>query len=171
MRNIVFAILFLFAAGLPGCAGLQKSGPDTAPAAPAYLSLNEYNHFVDAQTANLETLNEVMLQLANMADPQETYALSVLIETIETHIAMARNLADLAVLAGTDEFSGSPYVAHRYTETTDLLEADLGEIGMQNLALNKSQYKDVSAIFTGYLYDLEQLIKLIRADLSTLEKR
>ena len=141
-----------------------------AATAPEYLSLNRYNEFVEAQSENMAILLEVRRELAQDADPQEVYALSVLIRTLETHVAVARNLADLSLLAGTEQFAGSPYIRQRFSETAEMLEQDLSEIGMQNLALNKSAYKDVSAIFTGYLYDLEKLIKLVQNDLQALER-
>lgn len=159
------------------CASSRGSGPENAgrgaeaaSVAPEYLSLNRYNEFVGAQSANMAALLEVRRELARDADPQEVYALSVLIRTMETHVATARNLADLALLAGTEQFAGSPYIRERFSATAQMLEEDLSEIGMQNLALNKSAYKDVSAIFTGYLYDLEQLIKIVQSDLQALEK-
>jgi hypothetical protein len=170
MRVLLFALCIALPAGLSGCAGGKASAADPRTA-PEYLSLNEYNRFADAQRENIHTLTEVRKKLARDADPQEVYSLSALISMLETHVAVARNLADLALLAGTEKFGGSAYVRRRFEETADMLEEDLGQVTMQNLALNKSAYKDVSAVFTGYMYDLEQLVNLVRSDLENLRAR
>lgn len=167
MKKIAYPLLAVLVLALSACAAgrdarLEPSGP---------LSLNDYNRFVQAQQDNLEVLMAFRRELASAgAAPQEIFAMSLLIRTVEKHSALAANLADLAILAKAPQFEESPYVRARLKEISMILEEDLSEMDMQNLALNKSAFKDISAMYMGYMNDLGQLGGLVRQDLAALSE-
>jgi len=165
MKQLACILLAALALTLSACASGQRAAVDTANA----LSLNQYNRFVQAQADNLERLAALRREMNTQgAASQELFAVSLLMAAIEKHAAMAANMADLSLLAATAEYRETPYVASRLREAASALRQDLDLITMQNLALNKSAFKDVSAIYTGYMVDLGQLIGLVESDLATL---
>jgi hypothetical protein len=167
MRKIMYPLLAALVLALSACAPGNKASTASGDA----LSLNEYNRFVQAQQDNREGLMALRREMATVgAAPQELFAMSLLIRTVEKHASLAANLADLALLAKSPQFEGSPYVRARFKEISMILEEDLGEMDLQNLALNKSAFKDISAIYMGYMNDLKQLAGLVRQDLAALSE-
>lgn len=168
MRKILLLIVAM--AMTASCATGKASSP--ADASAPKLSLNKYNEFVEIQRVNVENLRRIRQAFVkDRADPQELFALSLFTETIETHMAVAMDLADLALLSGAGEYGGSPYVAGRMREHQRSLRDDLKELEVQNLFLNDAQFKSVSKLYGGYLVDLRQLLEVLDGDLKTLEKQ
>jgi hypothetical protein len=166
MRKTLLVLLTMVMAA--SCSAGKVSSP--ADASTPALSLNKYNEFVEIQRVNVENLRRIRQAFVeDRANPQELFALSLFTRTIEAHMAAAMDLADLALLSGTREYRGSPYVPGRMREHHERLQADLRQLEIENLFLNKSQFKSVSKLYGGYLVDLRQLLEVLESDIATLE--